>query len=189
VSGQHQAPAALPPGKTRHPLYRRLGGPQGRYGRVRKISPLPGFFFFLPYLFVSCSLCSIVHSRPIVLRAVDFSITKNPMASVGRIRSPDRPDCSQSLYRLCYPAQMTAYSTVLFPIPRSKTQYVIQGKINLEEEGKQITSQQKSKEIIPDGMTSLRITSTSPKRVRTAGTTLKPRRTSRCGVALLVMHR
>jgi hypothetical protein len=39
--------------------------------------------FFLPYLFVSCSLCSIVHSRPIVLRAVDFSITKNPKASVG----------------------------------------------------------------------------------------------------------
>ena len=30
VSGQHHAPAALPPGKTRYPLYRRLGGPQGR---------------------------------------------------------------------------------------------------------------------------------------------------------------
>ena len=25
------------------PIYRRLGGPQGRCGRVRKISPLPGF--------------------------------------------------------------------------------------------------------------------------------------------------
>ena len=37
------APAALPPGKTRYPLYRRLGGPQGRSGRVWKISPLPGF--------------------------------------------------------------------------------------------------------------------------------------------------
>ena len=33
----------FPRGKTRYPLYRRLGGPQGRYGRVRKISPLPGF--------------------------------------------------------------------------------------------------------------------------------------------------
>jgi hypothetical protein len=32
------------PGKeTRYPLYRRLGGPQGRTGRVRKISPRPGF--------------------------------------------------------------------------------------------------------------------------------------------------
>jgi len=29
----------LPPGKTRYPLHRRLGGPQGPSGRVRKISP------------------------------------------------------------------------------------------------------------------------------------------------------
>jgi hypothetical protein len=35
----------LPLGKTRYPLYRRLGGPQGRSGQVRKISPPPGFFF------------------------------------------------------------------------------------------------------------------------------------------------
>jgi hypothetical protein len=33
----------LSPGKTRYPLYRRLGGPQGRSGQVRKISPPPGF--------------------------------------------------------------------------------------------------------------------------------------------------
>jgi hypothetical protein len=43
VEDQHHAPAALPLRKTQYPLYRRLGGPQGRYGRVRKISPLPGF--------------------------------------------------------------------------------------------------------------------------------------------------
>jgi hypothetical protein len=43
VGGQRHAPAALPPGKTRYPLYGRLGGPQGRSGRVRKISPPPGF--------------------------------------------------------------------------------------------------------------------------------------------------
>ena len=43
VGGQHHAPAALPPEKTRYPLYKRLGGPQGRSGRVRKISPSPGF--------------------------------------------------------------------------------------------------------------------------------------------------
>ena len=29
TGGQHHAPAALPPGKTRCSLYRRLGGPQG----------------------------------------------------------------------------------------------------------------------------------------------------------------
>ena len=43
VGGQHNAPAVLPPGKTRSPLYRRLCGPQGRSGRVRKTSPPPGF--------------------------------------------------------------------------------------------------------------------------------------------------
>jgi hypothetical protein len=34
---------SLPPGKTRYSLYRRLGGPQGWCGQVRKISPPPGF--------------------------------------------------------------------------------------------------------------------------------------------------
>ena len=34
---------SLPPGNTRYPLYRRLGGPQGRSGPVRKISLPPGF--------------------------------------------------------------------------------------------------------------------------------------------------
>ena len=43
VGDQRHAPAALPPGKTQYPLYSRLGGPQGRSGRVRKISPPPGF--------------------------------------------------------------------------------------------------------------------------------------------------
>jgi hypothetical protein len=39
---QHHTPA-LPPGMTRYPLYRRLGGPQGRSGRMQKILPPPGF--------------------------------------------------------------------------------------------------------------------------------------------------
>ena len=34
---------SLPQGKTRYPLYRRLGGLQGRSGQVRNISPPPGF--------------------------------------------------------------------------------------------------------------------------------------------------
>ena len=42
VGGQRHAPAALPPGKTRYPLYRRLGGPQSHSGQI-KISPPPGF--------------------------------------------------------------------------------------------------------------------------------------------------
>jgi len=55
---------ALPPGKTRYPLNRRLGGPQGRCWRVGKISP------------------------------------------PTRIRSPDRPARSKSLYRLSYPGPL-----------------------------------------------------------------------------------
>ena len=43
MGGQRNAAAVYPPGKTRYPLYRRLGGPQGWSGRVRKISPPPGF--------------------------------------------------------------------------------------------------------------------------------------------------
>ena len=43
VRGSASRPGrSLPPGKTRYPLYRRLGGPQGRSGQVRKISPLTG---------------------------------------------------------------------------------------------------------------------------------------------------
>ena len=34
---------SLLPGKTRYPLYRRMGGPQGRSGQVQKISPPPEF--------------------------------------------------------------------------------------------------------------------------------------------------
>ena len=44
MGGQLHAPAALPPGKTRYSLYRRLGGLQGRSGRVRKTSPPPPGF-------------------------------------------------------------------------------------------------------------------------------------------------
>ena len=33
---------SLPSGKTRYPLYRKLDGPQGRSGQVRKISPPTG---------------------------------------------------------------------------------------------------------------------------------------------------
>jgi hypothetical protein len=43
VGDQRHAPAVLSPGYTRCPSYRRLGGPQSPSGRVRKISPPPGF--------------------------------------------------------------------------------------------------------------------------------------------------
>jgi hypothetical protein len=43
VGGQHYALTTLPSEKTQYPLYRKLGGPQGRSGWVQKISPPPGF--------------------------------------------------------------------------------------------------------------------------------------------------
>ena len=41
VGGQRHTPA-LPPGETQYSFYRRFGGPQGRSGRVRKVSPSTG---------------------------------------------------------------------------------------------------------------------------------------------------
>ena len=43
LGSQSHAPAALTQGKTRYPLYRGLGWPQGRSGRTQKISPPPEF--------------------------------------------------------------------------------------------------------------------------------------------------
>jgi len=41
--GQRHDPAVLPSGKTGYPLFRKLGGPQGRSGLLRKIPLPPGF--------------------------------------------------------------------------------------------------------------------------------------------------
>jgi hypothetical protein len=43
VVGQRYSTAALFPGKTKYPFYRRLDRPQGWSGRVRKITPSPAF--------------------------------------------------------------------------------------------------------------------------------------------------
>jgi hypothetical protein len=43
VGDQRHAPTASPPGKTRYPLYGRLGGTQGRSGRVQNLAPPPVF--------------------------------------------------------------------------------------------------------------------------------------------------
>jgi len=43
VGDKCYSPAALPPGKTRYPFYRRLSVPHDRSGQVQKISPPSGF--------------------------------------------------------------------------------------------------------------------------------------------------
>jgi len=42
VGGQRHNPATLLSEMTQDPLYRKLDGPQERYGRVRTTSPKPG---------------------------------------------------------------------------------------------------------------------------------------------------
>jgi hypothetical protein len=154
----------LPPGKTRYPLYRRLGGPQGQSGQ-REISPPPGIrspdrparsqsLYRLSYLArgyeqVKKAKCTLVQalrhctgrtayrgSRGIAPAFHDHGTRrgegsasrpgrslpwKDPVPIVQEagwapgpawtgaqnltptgIPSPDRPACSQSLYRLCY---------------------------------------------------------------------------------------
>jgi hypothetical protein len=41
VGVERHVPTALSPETSRYPLYRRLGGPQGRSGRLQKISAIP----------------------------------------------------------------------------------------------------------------------------------------------------
>jgi hypothetical protein len=73
AGGQRHAPAALPSGKTRYPLYTRPGGHHGRFGRGRKISPPPGFD------------ARIVH--PIVSRYTDYAIPLFAVHFMIRIRA------------------------------------------------------------------------------------------------------
>ena len=81
----------LPPGKTSYPSFRRLDGPQGRSGQVRKISPPTGIRS---------------PDRP----ASSQSLYPLHYPAQTTIRSPDRPARSQSLYRLRYPAHTTILS-------------------------------------------------------------------------------
>jgi hypothetical protein len=60
VGGKRHAPAALSPGKNQRLFYRRLGGPQGRSGRMRKISPQPGF--------------DAQTAQPVTIRYTDYSV-------------------------------------------------------------------------------------------------------------------
>jgi hypothetical protein len=73
VGCQRNAPAALPPGKTRYPLYRRPGGPQGRSGRGRKISP--------PTRFDPRTV------QPVALRYTDCAIPAHNRAKGRRLRA------------------------------------------------------------------------------------------------------
>ena len=89
MRGQRHAPAALyPRDKTRYPLYGRLGGPQGRSGQARQISPPTS-----------------IRSPDRPARSQSLYPLRYPTHTT--IRSPDRPARSQSLYPLRYPTHTT----------------------------------------------------------------------------------
>jgi hypothetical protein len=109
VGGQRHAPAALPPGKTRYPLYRGLGGPQGRSGRVRKISPPTGIrspdrparsesLYRLSCPGPNVAPCRLVNSEP------TFRKNMFPLSCAGSWRwrqlAFSVPVCLQSVQRL-----------------------------------------------------------------------------------------
>jgi hypothetical protein len=55
--------------ETRYPLYSRLGGPQGRSGRLRKISPSPGF--------------GPRTAQPVASRHTDYTVPAPPTVDKG----------------------------------------------------------------------------------------------------------
>ena len=105
VGGQHHSPSALRPVKNRYPLYWRLGGPRGRSGRMRKISPptgirstdrlarseslyrlsYPGSVFPVLRLFEHCSCLS--DSLENILADTTFAVEKRN--NLCRIQSPN----------------------------------------------------------------------------------------------------
>jgi len=71
VGGQRHAPAASLPGKTRYPLYKRLGGPQGRSGCARKPSH--------PSEFVPR------RAQPVASRYTDWAIAAHQFVIIQRL--------------------------------------------------------------------------------------------------------
>jgi len=82
MCGQRNAPVTLPPGKTRYPLYRRLGRPQGQSGQLWIISPPPGF---VPQTV-----------QPVASRYTDYAIPAHKKMIV-RTQNFGRPDSSSVL--------------------------------------------------------------------------------------------
>jgi hypothetical protein len=79
----------LPPGKTRYPLNRRLGGPQGRSGQVRKILPPPGFDPRTVQFVVS--RYTVWATRPVMLEVVlpkMFEFLCGFQYSISSLRNP-----------------------------------------------------------------------------------------------------
>ena len=91
--------------ETRYPFYRRLGGPQTKYGHVRKISSPPGIFFVLFLYFIATSLFWLSWLLSFVLpvqhtrhQLLCFRLYSNPQfqQEIGRKPSPETEYISSS---------------------------------------------------------------------------------------------
>jgi hypothetical protein len=87
VGGQRHTPAALPPEMTGYPFYRRLGRPQGRSGRVPKISPPPGFDPRIVQLVASRYIDYAIpaHETFLILRRIQRDIIINVQTSSRKV--------------------------------------------------------------------------------------------------------
>ena len=87
VGGERHAPGSFTLWKeTRYPLYRRLGGPQGRSGRVRKISSPLGF--------------DPRTVRPVASRYTDWAIPDHKITAVRNLKL-DSPGWRMCLHMWC----------------------------------------------------------------------------------------
>jgi hypothetical protein len=76
---------SLPLEKTWYPLYRRLGGPQGRSGQVRKTSPPPEFHHRIV--------------QPVASRYTDYATHMNIVTAKFQLVSPALQRFTKSLRR------------------------------------------------------------------------------------------
>ena len=95
MGGQRHVPAALPPGKTRYPLYRRLGEHQGRSGRVWKIPPPTGIRS---------------PDRPARSEIYRLSYRGPPIYTDWSLVQKSPTDCGASLYVIKKPRKRGGYS-------------------------------------------------------------------------------
>ena len=109
--------AALPPGKSQYPFYSRLGGPQGQSGRVRKISPPPGFDPRTVQLVASCNTYS---ATPPTLLFDSSAICKmmwllNINVLYCRILNHSRYNCDQATRRTLQKSLLETRSYLILP--------------------------------------------------------------------------
>jgi hypothetical protein len=94
VDGQRHASATLPSGKTQHPLYRRLGKPQGRSGREGKITPPSAFDRIVQavasrYTDRAIPAHPMLRATPIMKKTVDFCENLVPICQSMRCHFPE----------------------------------------------------------------------------------------------------